>query len=64
MKALIEYSGDWMNKKTRIEDIDSLEQLLELHKKEKNPLIITKQVKQWKNIKADFSIEVYDTYRE
>jgi hypothetical protein len=64
MKAVIGYSSDWKGTKTRIEEVNSLEELLELQKKEVSPLIVTRGVDDKFKDKAEFTIEVYNDYRE
>ncbi len=58
MKAVIEYSSDYKGCKKRIQEINSLEELFQLQKKEGYPLIIKN------NVDTEFTIEVYDEYRE
>lgn len=66
MKALIERTTGYGDDNTRVEEINSLEELLELMKKEKNPLIISNYSPWEKDARTDidFTIEIYDGCRE
>lgn len=65
MKVLITYSSSWKENamEDRTEEINTLEDLLNLMKKEGNDLIISPK-QSWTKEDVDFEIEVYNGYRE
>lgn len=66
MRALITYTNDYTNKHTRIEEIKTLEDLINFKMKEGRSIIIL-SVDDWEKEhypEADFVIEVYNDYRE
>lgn len=66
MKILITYTRDFDDEITRIEEINTLEELVKLQKKEGNPLIILnkKDTDNQNNDNVDMIIEVYNDFRE
>lgn len=64
MKALISYTSSYHgDERIRVDDINTIDDLLNLMKKEGNELIISDKDK-WCEPNIDFQIEVYDGYRE
>ncbi len=57
MKAIITYTKDWDDKKEYECEIESLQDLIDIHNKEKENLIISTD-------EGVLCIEVYDDYRE
>lgn len=61
MRAYITYTSDWNNKDARTEEINTIEDIINLIKKEKHSIILnhSNQKKYF-----DLHIEIYDSYRE
>ena len=64
MKAVLTRTSDWMDKKAKVIEVNSIEDLLKLHKEKNNDLIISRYVDENFKGEADFTIEIYDDYRE
>ena len=64
MKAVLTRTSDWMDKKTKVIEVNSIEDLLKLHKEKNNDLIISRDVDDKFKNEAEFTIEIYDDYRE